>query len=129
MYVTALAAILDPATGELQVANAGHHPLIAYDAATKGVAPRHADGIGLGFDKGPVFDRTLRVLDVQLHPGDRVTLVTPGVFGIEGREGDRRGELLSPRRARVREEARDAFVKLVTYLCRQRLSPTPPAGP
>lgn len=127
MYVTSLAAILDPKSGRLQVANAGHHPLIRYDAATKAVAPVHADGIGLGFDKGPVFDRTLRVIEVELKPGDRVTMVTPGVFGIKNREGHELGEE-NFHRLVAREAAKEssAFVKLVTYTLDQFLGGSVP---
>jgi len=36
-------------------------------------------GIALGFDKGPIFSRTIKEQNVQLATGDRVVLYTDGV--------------------------------------------------
>jgi serine phosphatase RsbU (regulator of sigma subunit) len=93
MYVTVLLAVLDPATGTLTVANAGHSPLLLFRAAGDGrLLPVHSEGIALGFDKGPVFDRTLKVVRLSLQAGDRVVLYTPGVTRVTGAEGDELGE-------------------------------------
>jgi len=93
MYVTVLLAVLDPAAGTLTVANAGHSPLLLFRAAGDGkLLPVHSEGIALGFDKGPVFDRTLKVVRLSLQPGDRVVLYTPGVTRVTGAEGDELGE-------------------------------------
>ncbi len=37
----------------------------------------------MGIDKGPLFDSSLEVRSVELHPGDLIVLFTKGV--IEGR--------------------------------------------
>lgn len=92
MYVTALACVLDPKTGQLTMANAGHNPLILFDAESKASRPIHSDGIALGFDKGPVFDRSLGATVIDLKPGDRVVLCTPGLFGITNAQGAELGE-------------------------------------
>ena len=92
MYVTVLMAVLDPATGELRVANAGHAPLLVRKAASGRAAPVHSEGIALGFDKGPVFDSTLRVVKLTLSAGDRVMLYTPGVTRVGDGEGAELGE-------------------------------------
>jgi len=120
MYVTALGCILEPGTGKLIVANAGHHPLIRFNASTSNVAPIHSDGIALGFDQGPVFDRTLQDVEITLNPGDRIVMVTPGVFGIRNREGRELGEE-NFYRLIGREGAKDskAFVKLVVHTLNQ----------
>jgi serine phosphatase RsbU (regulator of sigma subunit) len=93
MYVTVLLAVLDPAAGTLTVANAGHSPLLLYRGAAGGkLLPVHSEGIALGFDKGPVFDRTLKVVRLSLQAGDRVVLYTPGVTRVTGAEGEALGE-------------------------------------
>ncbi|MFH0944349.1 MAG: SpoIIE family protein phosphatase [Planctomycetota bacterium] len=116
MYVTAVACVLDPKTGKMIVANAGHNPVIRYVAEKKGVKPLHSDGIALGFDKGPVFDRSLVELEVQLDPGDRIVLCTPGVFGISNREGTELGEANFYRLiAREGAKSSEAFVNLVAH--------------
>lgn len=116
MYVTALACVLDPRTGKLLFVNAGHNPLIKFDGATHKVSPIHADGIALGFDKGPVFERTMREVEMDLKPGDRVVLCTPGVFGIKNHEGSELGEANFYKLVE-REGAKPggAFVKLMTH--------------
>lgn len=90
MYVTVLLAVLDPSSGTLSLANAGHAPLLFSRGQALKVV--HSEGIALGFDKGPVFDRTLKVLRVPLQPGDRVVLYGPGVTRVNGEGGAPLGE-------------------------------------
>lgn len=116
MYVTALTCVLDPRTGKLIVANAGHNPLIVYSGAEKKAKAVHSDGIALGFDKGPVFDRTLREIEIDLQPGDRIVLCTPGLFTIKAQDGAELGEARFYQLVE-REGAKNsgAFVKLVAH--------------
>ncbi len=117
MYVTALAAVLDQKACTLTIANAGHNPLLRYDAATKAVAAVHSDGIALGFDKGPVFERSLRETEVPFNPGDRIVLCTPGVFGIKDKDGKELGEAnFNKLIAREGAKASGAFVNLVVHI-------------
>lgn len=90
MYVTVLLAVLDPQAGTLAVANAGHASLLLVrDGKLRAV---HSEGIAMGFDKGPVFDSTLRVVTVPLHPGERAVLYTPGITRVHGADGTPLGE-------------------------------------
>jgi sigma-B regulation protein RsbU (phosphoserine phosphatase) len=92
MYVTVLLAVLDPGAGTLTLANAGHAPLLYCKAGGKSVAPVQSEGIALGFDKGPVFDQTLKVVRLTLKSGDRAVLFTPGVTRVTGADGSALGE-------------------------------------
>lgn len=116
MYVTGVACILEPDTGKVVVANAGHNPLVRYVAEKKGVKPVHTDGIALGFDKGPTFDSSLTELEFQLEPGDRIVMCTPGVFSITNHEGKELGEQ-NFYRLIAREGAKNssAFVNLIAH--------------
>ena len=116
MYVTALVVVLDPASGKLVVVNAGHTPLILYSAEKKACAPVHCDGIALGFDKGPVFDRSLQELEMQLTKGDRIVLCTPGVFSTRNSSDQELGEKGFYQLV-AREGAKNstAFVNLVAH--------------
>jgi len=79
MFVTMIYVILNVRTREMTVASAGHQPMVICRAADREVELVHPDGIALGFDKGPVFDRVIREQKVQLYKGDRVVLYTNGI--------------------------------------------------
>ncbi|MFO0983790.1 MAG: hypothetical protein U1E76_19000 [Planctomycetota bacterium] len=52
----------------------------------------HSDGIALGFDRGPVFERTLKAREIELEPGDRVLFHSPRVFSLKNRKGQELGD-------------------------------------
>lgn len=93
MYVTAMYAELDPQSGELAIACAGHKtPLLRYTAADQKIRLVQPEGIALGFDKGPVFDNTLQPTRIELAPGDRVVLFNGGPLQVVNAEGVELGE-------------------------------------
>ena len=93
MYVTALYAVLDPREATLTVACAGHKlPLVRYCAAERKLRVVHPEGIALGFDEGPVFERTLQVQKVPVEAGDRLVLATTGTVKVASGEGAELGE-------------------------------------
>src|SRR5207247_9004194 len=48
-------------------------------AATKRFDLGNPDGLALGIDKGPLFDKTIKEQKLQLGTGDRFVLYTDGV--------------------------------------------------
>jgi sigma-B regulation protein RsbU (phosphoserine phosphatase) len=78
MFVTAYYVILDPLSGSMLCASAGHTPLLIArrDGSVELLNP---GGIALGFDGGPIFQRSIRERRVRLESGDRVLLYTDGV--------------------------------------------------
>jgi serine phosphatase RsbU (regulator of sigma subunit) len=114
MYVTVLLAVLDPADASLTVANAGHPPLLLSRGGGKSLAAVHSEGIALGFDKGPVFDHTLKVVRLELARGDRAVLYTPSIARVTGADGSQLGEARFA--ALIKREGgqpADAFVRRV----------------
>lgn len=85
MFVTAFYIVLNVRTHEMVVASAGHNPMVLFRGATQEVELVNPSGIALGFDKGPLFERTIKEQTVQLQPGDRVVLYTDGV--VEAMDG------------------------------------------
>jgi len=79
MFVTMMYVILSVRTREMWIASAGHNPMVIWRQATRSHELVRPNGIALGFDKGPIFDRTVREQKVQLYKGDRVVLYTDGV--------------------------------------------------
>lgn len=89
---TAVAAVLDPATGVCRIANAGHPaPLVVRDgtAVEAGVVPRPLLGLGSG---------TATSAELTLAPGSTLLVYTDGLV-------ERRGTDLEERVARLRELA------------------------
>lgn len=93
MYVTGMCIVVDPKTGKGQAVCAGHKvPLLIYSAEAGSLRKLHPGGIALGFDRGPVFDRSLEVVDFELAPGDRVVLSSVGPILVGNPDGDELGE-------------------------------------
>ena len=78
MFVTALYCILNKRTNELRVASAGHNPMVVWRAAAGRMELVNPNGIALGFDKGPVFERTVKEEKIVLGHGDRIVMFTDG---------------------------------------------------
>ena len=79
MFVTAMFSILNVKTRELVTCSAGHNPMVVFRERTGQCELVNPNGIALGFDKGPVFDRTLQEVVTQLENGDRAVMYTDGV--------------------------------------------------
>lgn len=93
MFVTALYVLVDPRAGSATVACAGHRiPLLRWTAADKTLRVVHPDGIALAFDRGPVFDRRLQVVETPIEPGDRLLLANSAPVKIKSAEGKELGE-------------------------------------
>jgi len=93
MFVTAMCAVLEPESGRVEIACAGHKvPLLVYSEADRALRKVHPGGIAFGFDGGPVFDRSLELAEVQLAPGDRLVLSSEGPVQVQDMEGNELGE-------------------------------------
>ena len=93
MYVEVLMVLLDPSTHKVKLVSAGPTSLLRYNAQAKKLQGIQADGIALGFDKGPVFDKSLKEVEFSVEPGDRLVLNTPALFTIKNPEGKELGTL------------------------------------
>ena len=93
MFVTAVYALLDPAQGRVTVACAGHKiPLLRMCQADGQLRVVQPEGIAFGFDKGPVFERRLQVVEVPIDPGDRLVLANGAPVRIQNAQGEELGE-------------------------------------
>ena len=81
MFVTCLALVLDPATGLLEFANAGHD--VPYVRTEGGVAELRARGMPLGLMPGMEYEEKT----FQMRPGDSVLLHSDGL--AEAHSADR----------------------------------------
>ncbi len=93
MYVTAMLVVIGPTDNKVTIACAGHKmPLLRYTAADKKVRLVQPEGIALGFDKGPVFTRTLQVQQFALDRGDRILIANTGPVQVKNAAGEELGE-------------------------------------
>jgi serine phosphatase RsbU (regulator of sigma subunit) len=92
MFVTCMYAILNLRTREMTIASAGHNPMLIWRAASGQIEKVRPNGIALGFDKGPVFQRTIREQKLRLLHGDRVVLYTDGVVEAMNEEHEEWGD-------------------------------------
>jgi sigma-B regulation protein RsbU (phosphoserine phosphatase) len=90
--VTAVYVVIDTREGKATVASAGHLPLLVYRHASGKVAKVNPEGIALGLDVGPVFDRALQEGDIPIGVGDRIVLYTDGALRIVNEGGEEFGE-------------------------------------
>jgi serine phosphatase RsbU (regulator of sigma subunit) len=79
-FITLLYLVIDPATGEVACASAGHPPPRLIDAAGR-VRPLSARGLALGVDLGQEYEEVRE----KVEPGGSVVLYTDGV--VEARAG------------------------------------------
>lgn len=81
MFVTCLYGVLDPATGHLRFANAGHD--VPYVKTARGIEEMRARGMPLGLMPGMAYEEK----EMMLEPGDRVLLHSDGI--AEAHDPDR----------------------------------------
>lgn len=86
MFVTITYLVLDPATHSLHLARAGHTPPLVWRAAAAKVETLNAPGMAVGIDKGDVFDRIARDIELSLDPGDCLLLYTDGITEASDRK-------------------------------------------
>ena len=82
MFVTCLYAVLDPKTGQLTFANAGHN--LPYVRSEEGVKELHARGMPLGLMPGMDYEETV----ATLAPGEVMLLHSDGVAEAHDPNGE-----------------------------------------
>jgi serine phosphatase RsbU (regulator of sigma subunit)/anti-sigma regulatory factor (Ser/Thr protein kinase) len=82
MFVTCLYGVLDPVTGHLRFANAGHD--LPYVKTAEGVVELRARGMPLGLMPGMAYEEK----EATLEPGDSVLLHSDGIVEAHDPERD-----------------------------------------
>lgn len=79
MFVTVYYAICQISNAVFTCVSAGHNPMVIWRKASNTCHLVNPNGLALGIDKGPLFEKTLKEQKVQLSYGDRFVLYTDGV--------------------------------------------------
>ena len=92
MFVSAAYAVLENGSGKVTVARAGHDVPLLFRKSTGKVECLKPGGLALGIDKGPVFERVIKEMEVQMESGDVMLFYTDGVNEAENRKGQEFGK-------------------------------------
>jgi sigma-B regulation protein RsbU (phosphoserine phosphatase) len=79
MFITMAYLVIDPTSGDVSYARAGHTAPLIWRAGTGLVESLTTPGMAVGIDKGDVFDRIARDVSIHLDPGDTLLLYTDGI--------------------------------------------------
>ena len=88
MFVSAAYAILENGSGKVTLARAGHDAPLLFRKSTGQVERLKPGGLALGIDKGTVFRRVLKEMEIQLESGDVLLFYTDGVNEAENAKGE-----------------------------------------
>ncbi|MCM2258709.1 MAG: PP2C family protein-serine/threonine phosphatase, partial [Vicinamibacteria bacterium] len=78
-FITMTYAMVDTRARTVRLARAGHNPVIVFEQATGKTRVVAPPGLGLGLDKGEVFERVLEEVELPLHEGDIFLFFTDGL--------------------------------------------------
>ncbi len=78
VFVTLTYGVLDPRTGRLVFASAGHNPIVVWRKRSGEVEVRASKGIPIGAIRGGAIRATLRDETLELEPGDLCVQFTDG---------------------------------------------------
>lgn len=92
-FVTMLCMVLDAEGHRLQVANAGHPPLLWWRAARGEVEVMRLRGVALGILPAERFGALLEAAEIRLGPGDLVLGYSDGVSETHDQQGRLFGEV------------------------------------
>jgi len=92
IFITMIYAVIDTQQKTLRLARAGHNALIMRNAKEARVEEIVPDGLGLGLEKGELFDRSISEEQIKYQQGDTFTFYTDGISEAMNTEKDEFGE-------------------------------------
>ena len=90
-FITMFYGMLDPRSGRLTYASAGHNPVLHYMAANRDVRWHRSNGIPLGLMPGAVLQETLEDQAIDINSGDIVVQYTDGFHEAMNENGEEFG--------------------------------------
>lgn len=112
MFVSAAYAVLENGSGKITLARAGHDAPLLFRKSTGQVERLKPGGLALGIDKGPVFERVLKEMEIQMESGDVLLFYTDGVNEAENSHEEEFGkERLQTRFAALAANGAEGVVK------------------
>ena len=100
-FITAICGIIDTRKKNFTFCRAGHCPVLLTRNGGDGCEVLEPGGLGLGLDRGPLFEKSLQEVRFRFHPGQACLLFTDGVVESRRTDGEEFGE----------KRLQDSFVK------------------
>ena len=91
-FVTLLYGIIDLQQSALTFSRAGHNPIVIYRSSNQTLFFLKPPGLGIGLEKGDVFDRVLAEESFGLIPGDIIVVYTDGLTEARNLKEEEFGE-------------------------------------
>jgi serine phosphatase RsbU (regulator of sigma subunit)/HAMP domain-containing protein len=92
VFITMIYAVLDSESGILTFSRAGHNSLLVKDGRSCNVDSRIPEGIGLGLEKGDLFNQTIHEEMIHLKQNHTVLFYTDGIIEALNINGEAFGE-------------------------------------
>ncbi|HVF86415.1 MAG TPA: PP2C family protein-serine/threonine phosphatase, partial [Pyrinomonadaceae bacterium] len=92
VFVTMILGVLDPPTRTITYARAGHNPGVWRSSESQTQTLLRAAGLGLGLNKGRLFDQTLRHESIEVGRGDCILFYSDGITEAMNADGEEFGE-------------------------------------
>lgn len=92
MFITMTYVVLSEDGRSLTLSRAGHNAALLWRKSSGKVEVLHPPGLGVGIDKGDVFERVTKDFGFEMHPGDCLLLYTDGVNEAMDAKGIEFGE-------------------------------------
>ncbi len=92
MFVTLLYAVIDTQKGQLTFGRAGHCPLLHIDGHSKTAMFYEPAGLGLGIDRGRIFERVIHEQTLTLADNDICVFYTDGLIEAQNSHKEEYGD-------------------------------------
>jgi sigma-B regulation protein RsbU (phosphoserine phosphatase) len=92
MFITMSYVVVEKDSSKLTLSRAGHNAALLWRKATGKIENIHPPGLGVGIDKGDVFERVTKDESFEMQPGDCLLLYTDGVSEAMDPKGIEFGE-------------------------------------
>ncbi|MFQ5603555.1 MAG: SpoIIE family protein phosphatase [bacterium] len=87
-FITLTCGAFDPKSRKFQMVRAGHLPLIYYSVKNKACQQIIPKGIGVGLDRGQIFDQELEEVEFKFQRGDVFLFYSDGIDEARNAKGD-----------------------------------------
>ncbi len=91
-FISLIMAIIDVETNKIQIARAGHNPVIYLPGNKSNCQLLRPNGIALGLEKGEIFDQEIDEIEMTMGSGDVFLFYTDGISEALNKQREEFGE-------------------------------------